>query len=236
MCSSDLITEEMLNSTESECIQTCLEAGVVPNVYKDKGIEVSVQEVEQYVSDDTDSQNCFTLNEEGTSVTCPNGSELGKVSRLHNKNKTRFTSRSACKKCTQKCTTSAFKQVDLKDGQTILHTKKYQKINKVKITLTPDKEKIRNRKMVVEHPFGTIKRWCDGSYTLLIGPKKVAADISLLFLGYNLKRAISMLGVQELKEKMRLMKEVIKKGYFSYFFQISKILHSKSAPPQIAFL
>ena len=82
----------------------------------------------------------------------------------------------------------------------------------------------------MEHPFGTIKRWWDGYYTLLIGKKKVAADISLLFLGYNLKRAISMLGVQELKERMRVMKEAVK-GYFSCFFQILKILRSKSALP-----
>jgi transposase len=217
------ITEEMLNSTEPKDMQTCLKAGVLPNVYKDKGIEVSIHEVEQYVSEEVKtSQACFTLNEGGTGVTCPNGSTLNKVSRLHKKDRTRFTSRSACKECTEKCTTSSFKQVDLKDGQTILQTNKRQKVKKVKIILSPDKEKMRKRKCVVEHPFGTIKRWCDGYYTLLKGKEKVATDISLLFLGYNLKRAINMLGPQELIEKMRqLMGRIL--SYFSNFIQFPKI-------------
>ena len=59
------------------------------------------------------NQSCFTLYEEGTAVTCPNGSELKKVSWLYNKDKNRFACRSACKGCAEKCTTSAFTQVDL---------------------------------------------------------------------------------------------------------------------------
>jgi len=212
------ITEELLNSTKSEDIQTCLEAGVVPNVYEDKGIEVSVHEIEQYSMDEAAPQSSFTLNEEATAIICPNGSELNKVARLHNKLKTRFASRSACGKCEEKCTTSAFKQVDLKDGQTVLHIKKYRSVKKVIIKLTIDMDKIGNRKCVVEHPFGTVKHWCDGSYTLLCGKEKVSADISLMFLAYNLKRAINIMGVQEMIEKMRAMSEDVF-ACFLYFIQ-----------------
>jgi len=197
------ITEELLSSTKPEDIRTCLEAGALPDAYKDKGIEVSVHEVEQVISDEEYPKESFTLNEEGTAVVCPNGSELGKVARLHNKGKARFTSRSACKKCEDKCTASAFKQVDLKDGQTVLIIKKTRTAKKVKIKLTPDKKKIRIRKCVVEHPFGTTKQWCDGRYTLLTGKEKVTADMALLFLQYNIKRAINMVGTQELIKKMR---------------------------------
>jgi transposase len=207
-----MITDELLNSTKPEDIKTCLESGIVPNVYKDKGIEATVHGlpagkagVEQHSSDDSDKSS-FTLTEDGAAVICPNGSILSKVARLQSKdkaNKTRFTSRVACKKCEEKCTTSAFKQVDLKDGQTVLYTKKRTTVKKVKITLAPDQEKIRNRKSVVEHPFGTVKRWNDGSYTLLRGKDKVAADLSLLFLAYNIKRAISMVGVQGFIDKMK---------------------------------
>jgi len=197
------ITEEMLSSTAPADIKACLEAGLLPNAYKDKGIDVSVYETEQYRTDETDSGACFTLNEEGTAVICPNGSELNKVATLHGKGKTRFASRSACRKCDEKCTTSSHKQVDLKDGQTVMSIRKYRPVKKVKIVLKPDKEKTWNRKCVVEHPFGTIKRWLDGSYTLLIGEEKVGADFALLFLSYNIKRAISMIGVQALIEGMR---------------------------------
>ena len=181
-----VITEDSLNSVKPDDIRTCLETGVIPNIYKDKGIEASVcEKTERYITEtggDADPQSRFMLNEDKTSVIviCPNGSLLNKVSELHNKNKTRFSNRAACKKRANKCTASTFKQVDLKDGQTTLYTKKFHKVKKVIIKLTPDKEKIRNRKCVVEHPFGTVKRWSDGYYTLLKGKEKVCADLSLL--------------------------------------------------------
>ena len=221
------ITEELLGSTKPDDIQTCLEAGVVPDVYKDKGIDVSVNEVEQVAtSDGEDLASCFTLNDDGTAVVCPNGSELNKVARLHSKDKTRFTSRSACKGCEDKCTASAFKQVDLKDGQTVLRIKKTRTAKKVTVTMTPDKEKIGFRKCVVEHPFGTIKQWCDGSYTLLAGIEKVAADMSLLFLQYNLKRAINMVGTLELIKKMRELAGN-SMSFFRLFFKIRKFCTPK---------
>jgi len=194
--------EELLNSTEPEDIKACLEAGVLPNAYEGKGIEASIVEKETII----DGDMCFKLNEDGTAVICPQGFSLGKVAYLKNKGKTRFASRTACKNCKKKCTTSKFKQVDLKDGQTELRNRIRGMVNKVKITLTPDKEKIKKRKCVVEHPFGTVKRSLDGSYFLLIGEEKVTADSAFLFLAYNIKRAINMLGVEEMIRKMRELK------------------------------
>jgi transposase len=223
------ISDDQINSTKPEAIKICLEAGVIPNVYKDKGLEASIREVEENVIDET-SELLFTLNEEGTAVECPNGSRLSKVSKLHNKGKTRYVNRSACKKCTDKCTTSKFKQVDLKEGQTELHGKKPQKerrvVKKVVIRLTPNKEKILNRKCVVEHPFGTVKRWQDGSYLLLKGKNKAGADLALLFLAYNIKRVIKMVGVLPIIEKMRRIIGVCLKT-FSNQIQFLKALYSK---------
>ena len=63
-------------------------------------------------------------------------------------------------------------------------------------------ERLKIRKCVVEHPFGTIKRWCDASYVLLKGKVKAGADLSLSFLAYNMKRAINIVGVERLIEQM----------------------------------
>ena len=197
------ITEDKISSTSPDDIKDCLEAGVLPNAYKDKGIEISVFEIERLGTDASDSESCFTLNDEGTAVICPKGSELSKVATLRGKGKTRFASRSVCRKCNEKCTTSTHKQVDLKDGQTVMPLRKTKVVKKVKIVLKPDKDKTWNRKCIVEHPFGTIKRWLDGSYTSLIGVEKVGADFALLFLSYNMKRAISMIGVPALIEGIR---------------------------------
>jgi len=74
---------------------------------------------------------------------------------------------------------------------------------KVRISFVPNKNKLRMRKCIVEHPFGTIKRWCDGSYLLLKGNVKATADLSLSFLAYNMKQAINMIGVNALISKMQ---------------------------------
>ena len=197
------ITQEQIESTTPQDIKACLEAGVLPNAYKDKGIDVSIIEKEEYCPNDMDDSLCFTLNEDGSAVVCPNGSSLNKVATLHGKGLTRYTSRAACGDCENKCTTSAFKQVDLKDGQTVLTLRKKRTVNKVKIVLKPDKGKIWNRKCIVEHPFGTVKRWLNGSYLLLRKANKVVGDLALLFLSYNMKRAINMIGIEALIKGMK---------------------------------
>jgi len=211
------ITEELLNSTDPKAIKTCMEAGVLPNAYIDKGIEVSVIEVERQSCQEA-PETSFILNEEGTAVMCPSGSVLNKVATLYNKEKTRFVSRSACASCEDKCTTAKFKQVDLKVGQTALYLKTHQTVKKVRIKLTPDRGKIANRKCVAEHPFGTVKRWQDGYYLLLKGKEKASADLAFLFLAYNLKRVINLLSVQEIVERMRAMA--------SFYFHLSSFLLS----------
>ena len=60
----------------------------------------------------------------------------------------------------------------------------------------PDKVKLRKR--IVEHPFGTIKRWMEQGYFLSRGLKRVRGEMSLTVLVYNLKRVINIIGVKEL--------------------------------------
>ena len=193
------ITSEMLNSTKPEDIEKCLEAGILPTVYLNKNIEIEVVEENK----NGPSEKCFILNEDTGSVTCPEGMILKKSAYLKNKSATRFASRSACSICNNKCTTAKFKQVDLKNGQNNLYLKGSNYIErKVIIKIRPDKEKLKKRKCVVEHPFGTIKRWCDGSYILMKSKIKANADLSLSFLAYNMKRAIKIVGVERLIEEM----------------------------------
>jgi transposase len=54
------------------------------------------------------------------------------------------------------------------------------------------------RKKVVEHTFGTLKRAFGAPYLLLKGLKKVAGEVGLLLLSYNLRRALNILGVEAL--------------------------------------
>jgi hypothetical protein len=54
------------------------------------------------------------------------------------------------------------------------------------------------RKKVVEHTFGTLKRAFGAPYLLLRGLRKVSGEVGLLLFSYNLRRALNILGVQAL--------------------------------------
>jgi hypothetical protein len=54
---------------------------------------------------------------------------------------------------------------------------------------------VRLRRMLVEHPFGTIKRAFNQGYLLLKGLRKVKGDVGFTMLAYNMRRAINILGV-----------------------------------------
>ena len=59
-------------------------------------------------------------------------------------------------------------------------------------------EKMKLRKQLCEHPFGTIKRWFGYSYFLVKGLEKVRCEWSLMTLVYNLKRVLKLVSFQKL--------------------------------------
>lgn len=167
----------------------------------------------------------FVRNHEENTVTCPMGSILRH--KCMNRGNDRYENRMACSKCKNKCTKSKYKTIDFKPGQYKVKSKVWvgteigklstiessnlstedikpktkQIIKKKKVVIIkfkPDKGKLKQRKSLSEHPFGTVKRWHDASYLLLKGKEKVTSELSLSFLVYNLKRAINVLGVQQI--------------------------------------
>lgn len=58
------------------------------------------------------------------------------------------------------------------------------------------------RQQIAEHPFGTIKHTLNGGYFLLRTRRKVRAEVALLFLAYNLKRALKVLGFKEIMARL----------------------------------
>lgn len=59
-------------------------------------------------------------------------------------------------------------------------------------------DKVKRRKSIVEHPFGTIKRSMDQGYFLTRGLAAVRTETSLTMLAYNIMRAVRLKGVPEL--------------------------------------
>ena len=64
--------------------------------------------------------------------------------------------------------------------------------------LKREPEKFRLRKSLVEHPFGTIKRWMGCTHFTLKGLEKVRTEWSLITLAYNLKRVLNLVSFQKL--------------------------------------
>ena len=61
-----------------------------------------------------------------------------------------------------------------------------------------DKDKLKQRMCLSEHPFGTVKWYHGAHYLLCKGKEKAAAELGLSFLAYNLTRAINMIGARKL--------------------------------------
>ncbi len=66
-----------------------------------------------------------------------------------------------------------------------------------------EKEKYLLRQQIVEHPFGTIKRQWGFDHVLLKGLKKNNADFGLIFITYNLRRSLTLLGISGLKKRLK---------------------------------
>jgi transposase len=64
-------------------------------------------------------------------------------------------------------------------------------------------EKMRQRRETVEHPFGTIKARMGATHFLTKALPRVATEMALHVLGYNLTRVMNIIGVQPLVTAMR---------------------------------
>lgn len=62
------------------------------------------------------------------------------------------------------------------------------------------REHMRSRASLAEHPFGTLKLWFGWTHFLVRGLKKVTGDMNLMMLCYNLRRAITLFGVEGFRQ------------------------------------
>ena len=215
------ITDKQKLSVKKNDIKACLKAGILPKSFENKNMVIEVQNLSGVA--------CFTRIDE-RNVLCPMGKILTKVKR-RNGRQTIFRSKKACRTCDNRCTVSKNqKEVSFVDGtkyvpvqmygdkgkiknflpdNAVIHHNSralYRKCVKGKVVLrvSCDDAKIHERMCTVEHPFGSVKWYGDAGYVLCRGKRKVSAEIGLSFLGYNIKRAIKMVGTQEL---MRMLGE-----------------------------
>lgn len=105
----------------------------------------------------------------------------------------------ACKRCQVKhlCTKSISRKIVIRSEFT-----SYLERNKRIVKQNYDLYK--KRQTIVEHPYGTIKRQWGFSYILTKkGKQRASADVGFMFIAYNLRRIINILGQNGLREYLR---------------------------------
>ena len=101
---------------------------------------------------------------------------------------------SACKTCTLKaqCTKGSERRISRWEHEAVLE--------KVQARLDHNPDAMRVRRSTAEHPFGTIKCWMGATHFLMTTLPKVATEMALNVLAYNMKRVIAIMGVGALLE------------------------------------
>jgi len=102
-----------------------------------------------------------------------------------------------CSSCPlqSKCTTSSAKRLKRWEHEHRLE------VAQAELKRNPDA--MRQRKQLVEHPYGTIKHWMGSTHFLMKRLPNVQAEMSLHVLAYNLRRAINVLGVPKIIEQLQ---------------------------------
>lgn len=174
-----------------EEIKTCIEAGIVPYISKPNTSANS--KLGLFGKED------FRYDPQRDCYVCPAGEKLTfHFQNIEQDRPLRYYTTSACKGCALKprCTRN-------KDHRRISRWVHEDIQEQMARRVAKQPEKMRLRKSIVEHPFGTIKRWMDQGYFLMRGLEKVNAEMSLSVLAYNFKRAIQILGMKPLMASVR---------------------------------
>jgi transposase len=103
----------------------------------------------------------------------------------------------ACQSCAIKhnCTTSKERRITRWEHEHVLEA--------VQRRLDEHPEKMRQRRETVEHPFGTIKARMGATHCLMKTLPRVATEMALHVLAYNLTRVMNIMGVQPLLAAIR---------------------------------
>ena len=178
---------------QAQDLQKCSEKGIA--LYVTKQTHANTTKDQAFYSDQ------FKYDPTKNTYLCPAGKELhyyrdrkknGKIIGYEYRND------DACKDCKFKarCTRA-------QKGRSIFRQVKQDLLDRIDAQTKRNFKKYKLRQMIVEHPFGTIKRGWGAYYFLTRRKVSVSAEISLSFLAYNLKRVINILGTEEILRRLR---------------------------------
>jgi len=206
----------------AECHNSNIETLVSP---KSKGSKSKDQRV---------SKDKFKYDKKSDTYCCPKGNALVRQGKVYNRKDgipfMRYVaSYKECKDCPwlDICVSKGCK--DLKRGRMLNRTIYEDHMDKNDAQVAARKNEYKRRQAIVEHPFGTIKRQWGYTHTMLKGLEKVKGEFAIILLCYNLRRVISILGIEELKKALNSLIICILTicGYRSRHVVISKMTLSQ---------
>jgi len=170
----------------SEEISRCVEEGIVP--YVPKANTSSNSHSGLYGKQD------FRYDPANDCYWCPAGCALAYRFESTKRGRIiRYYATQACKDCDlrRRCTRNRY-------GRRIWRWVDERVLDDMDERMRAQPEKVKRRKSIVEHPFGTIKHSMHQGHFLTRGLQNVRAEMSLTILAYNIKRVINLLGTREL--------------------------------------
>jgi len=161
-------------------LKTCLDAGLEPYVPRP---ETSAnRKLGLY------GKGQFSYDATTDTYRCPAGQTLTfRLATVDRGRHIRYYKTSACGQCAlkEKCTRN-------KEGRRITRWVHEEIIEQTQQRVIAQPEIMKQRKQIVEHPFGTLKHWWDHGHFLMRGLENVRAEFSLSALAYNITRVINI--------------------------------------------
>lgn len=171
-------------------VKACLEAGITPYIPKPR--TSASRKLGLFSKED------FQYDSEKDCYWCPAGEQLSyRFQTMEKGRDIKYYASSACAHCSIKaqCTRS-------KDSRRITRWVDEGLLDEMDRRVKGDPEKMKLRKQLAEHPFGTIKHhWDQGDFLTRKLPN-VRAEMALTVLSYNIMRAIKVLGVPKIIEAL----------------------------------
>jgi len=131
---------------------------------------------------------------------CPARQHLSKGAHRSDRQSTEisiYRNLTACSNCHLKprCTTQKLRRIRRWEHEAVL--------DDVERRLQAKPDAMAIRRATVEHPFGTLKAWMGYTHFLTKTREKVAAEMSLYVLAYNLKRVLNIIGIGALMTALK---------------------------------
>jgi hypothetical protein len=177
--------------SSTDQVKECIDRNIIP--YIPKPSTSANKKLGLFTKDD------FRYDSENDLYVCPAGQKLTyRFEGVEKGRPIRYYTTAACKGCElrARCTRNKRTRRITRHAEEAVLEKMYERV-----TARPDI--IAKRKSIVEHVFGTMKRWMDQGFFLMKGLVKVRTEFSLTAFAHNLRRVLNLVSVGEMIAALR---------------------------------